>query len=101
MSRSWFTVFAVIACAGCAGPQGPVGPHGATSAPAEATVPSHRKEMKIMRASSLHEPGAVIELIGYEISDEVDREAFSAAWRAAVDGAPWPAGLLYRDLSVQ
>jgi hypothetical protein len=101
MSRSLLPVFAVIACAGCAGLQGPAGPRGATTAAAEAPVPAHRKELKIMRASALSEPGVVIELIGYEISDEVDREAFSAAWRAAFDRAPWPAGLLYRDLSMQ
>jgi hypothetical protein len=54
-----------------------------------------------MRASSLIESGGVVELFGYELSPEVDRDAFSAAWRATADKAPRPAGLLYRDLARQ
>ncbi|HEX2571119.1 MAG TPA: hypothetical protein VH877_16300 [Polyangia bacterium] len=54
-----------------------------------------------MRASSLIESGSVIELIGYELAADADREAFSTAWRAAVDQAPRPTGLLYRELALQ
>lgn len=54
-----------------------------------------------MRASTLIEPGSVIELIGYELAVDVDRETFSAAWRASVGQAPRPAGLLYRELALQ
>jgi hypothetical protein len=57
--------------------------------------------VKNMRASSLIESDSVIELIGYELAADVDREAFSAAWRVAVDPAPRPAGLLYRELALQ